>query len=105
MIKINCVSYQGNNISINNGVVIINGKEIKSDEKIVNIKIEGNIENLTVNACDKLNVSGNVYTLESISGDVNCGDVTGNVRTVSGDVCCKQVNGNVNTISGDINKY
>lgn len=45
-------------------------------------------------------VGGDVNTN---SGDVTCGD-TRNVKTVSGDVKCKRVNGNVSTVSGDVRR-
>ena len=38
-----------------------------------------------------------------MSGDVNCQEVNGSVRTVGGDVTCGNVSGDVETMSGDIN--
>jgi hypothetical protein len=36
------------------------------------------------------------------TGDVTCGDVTGNVTATSGDVKCGSVGGSIRTTSGDV---
>jgi hypothetical protein len=103
MININGKSYYGNNISINNGKVIIDGINLSIDEKIINITVDGNIDNLSVDSCESLTVSGNVAAVKTVSGDVICQNILGSVKTVSGDVTAKVINGNVNSVSGDIN--
>jgi hypothetical protein len=103
MITINGVSYYGNNISINNGNIKIDGINVAVNEKMINISVNGNVDQLSVDSCESLIVSGNVADVKTVSGDVNCQNVLGSVKTVSGDVSAKNINGNVNTVSGDIN--
>jgi hypothetical protein len=102
LISINGKSYSGNNIVVNNGKVVIDGKNVTPDTKEININVDGNIESIEVDSCNKFIVNGNVTKLSSISGDIKCKDVHGGVNTISGDVECGKVGGNVSTISGDI---
>lgn len=102
-IVINNNSYSGNNIVIKNGRVIVDGKDVTPEGKEINIVVEGNIEKLSVDACDKLSVNGNVGSIETKSGDVDVtGNVNGNIQTMSGDVDCGDITGSIKTMSGDI---
>ena len=102
-ITINGMNFSGNNITITNGKVIIDGKSQTFESKEINISISGNIEKLEVDSCEKVSVIGNVETLKTISGDVEIsGIVNGSVQTVSGDVKCGKISGDVKTVSGDI---
>ena len=67
------------NVSIINGKVIVDGKEIEIvDSKLHNINIEGNINNL--------NCRGNVVVNGDVGGDIDCG----------GSVRCGDVGGEIN---------
>lgn len=102
-VTINGVSFSaGRNISISNGRVIIDGKDVTPDGKEIRIEVQGNIESLSVDACNVIEVSGNIGDASTQSGDIKCGDVLGSVNTMSGDVRCGSVGGNVKTMSGDI---
>lgn len=93
----------GRNINISNGRVIIDGKDVTPDIKEISIQITGDVETLSVDACNKIEVNGNVAELSTQSGDVRCQSVGGDVSTMSGDVHCTTVAGRVKTMSGDIN--
>lgn len=102
-VTINGKKYIGNNIVIFNGKIMIDGSNITSDEKVFNITVNGNIDSLKVDTCNKLEIIGNVSNINTVSGDVDInGDVSGSIQTVSGDVSCGNVGGSLNTISGDI---
>lgn len=119
-ITINNSTYEGDNVSVKNNVVIIDGQKINTDEKIINISINGNINSLDVSYASRINVTGDVNELDSNSGDIIVhgnvnskidsnsgdiqidGDVTGNIETTSGDVKCGNVTGSIETLSGDI---
>jgi hypothetical protein len=101
-ITINGVSYTGSSISISNGVVSINGKNVTPHDKIIDITVTGNIDDLRVDSCQKIDVTGNVKNVDTVSGDVRCGNVSGNVETTSGDIKCGNVGGDVETVSGDV---
>jgi len=109
----------GRQLIINNGKVFVDGKQIETNEKIINIKIEGDIDKLSCDVVERITVNGNVNNLQTSSGDVDitgnvtngvstssgdveCGNITGNVKTSSGDVKCGNIIGNVNTMSGNI---
>jgi hypothetical protein len=99
---INGVKYTGNSVVVKNNKVIIDGIEIKSYANAVTITVEGDVEELTVDFCDSLVVSGNVGSLNTQSGNVKCKDVIGNLNLTSGDVECGNIEGSVQTLSGDI---
>lgn len=104
-IKINGVSYVGNNLVVKNNKIFIDGKEQEIDSKIINISVIGNIDNISTDSCQKISIKGDVNILKTMSGDVEVeGIINGSVSTMSGDVDCGNVLGSVSTLSGDI-KY
>ncbi len=105
-ITINGKSYTGNNIKVTNNRVFIDSKDVTSDDgKAIYINVVGDIEELKVDACNHVSVTGAVGILSTVSGDVEVGgNVIRNVQTVSGDVKCGDVMGSVSTVSGDVIK-
>jgi len=103
MIIVNSQSYNGRSVTIINGKVIVDGKDVTPDSKEISIKVEGNLDSLSVDYANTIHVEGSVGSLNSVSGDVECNSVTGDVKTTSGDVDCGPVGGNVQTVSGDVN--
>lgn len=95
--------YTGKSIIVgNDGKVTVDG--VLQDGSLVgNIKIDvhGDVESMNAGAGD-VTVSGSCGPVSTMSGDVHCGDVTGNIKTMSGDVTCGAVRGGVGTMSGDI---
>jgi len=103
MIIVNGSEYSGNNIVISNNKIIIDGNDVTPDSKIIEIKIDSDINELKVDCCDKIEINGNVYSVKTQSGDVDIsGDVSGSIKTMSGDVDCGNVTGSISTMSGDI---
>lgn len=101
------INAQGKHITITNGKIIIDGKPIEdysqSEEKVVNIVIEGSVDMLQVDCCTTITVNGDTKNVKTGSGDVAVtGNVKGNVHTGSGDVRCGTVEEDVSTGSGDI---
>jgi hypothetical protein len=102
-ISINGNTYSGNSIVVINGKVIVNGNDVTPDSKEINIKVDGNINKLEVDACNKVEITGDVSSIKTQSGDVEItGNVTGSIQTMSGDVDCGTVEGSISTMSGDI---
>ncbi len=99
---INGVTYEGNSISITNGRVFVDGKEVTPDGKTITIEVQGNIEFLKADACYMIAVTGECGKVETASGDVKCGNVKSYVKTLSGDVECGDVGDDVETMSGDV---
>lgn len=93
----------GRNITISGNRVLVDGKDVTPDAKEIRIEVKGNIDSLSVDACNSINVIGSVGDISTQSGDVKCGDVSGSVQTMSGDVNCGAIRGSVKTMSGDIN--
>jgi len=103
MININGKSYSGNNVTIKNNKIYIDGvNQTPVNDKVINITVDGNISKLDVDECEQIIVHGDCSKVSTMSGDVKCGNVTGNVKTMSGDVECGNVGGDVETMSGDI---
>ena len=106
-IRINQSSYSGSNVSIVNNKVYIDGvlQGQHDNDKSISIVIEGNIESLSVDACNSVQVKGGVTgAVKTVSGDITCGNVGGSVSTISGDVRCGNISGSVSTVSGDIKR-
>lgn len=103
------VSINGNNCIAAGGSLIINGKRIFIDGKEqsfeeqfseIHITIQGDVE-IIDGEFDTLK-AGNVGSINTVSGDIKCGDISGSVATMSGDVTCRKIGGHVSTMSGDI---
>ena len=101
-IIINGKSYIGSQVSVNGNKITINGTNVTHDTKIVNISIEGDVDYVTADYCEKIIVKGNVKTVCTTSGDIECHDVAGDVKLTSGDVQCGNIGGSVQTVSGDV---
>jgi len=103
MVIINNKSYIGKSISINNNKIIVDGIDVTPESKEINIQVNGNIENLSVDYCNQINVVGDVENIKSTSGNVNCKNVKNSIQTTSGDVECEgDCNGNILTTSGKV---
>ena len=102
MIIINNKSYSGSNVTIRENKVIVDGVDQTPNDKVITISIDGDVNQLNIDHCEKLNIVGNVGYVRSGSGDINCTNITGGAQTGSGDVECETINGNVQTGSGNV---
>ena len=103
---INGKTYKGNNISIIDGVIYIDGKIADKSNSILNttiiVKITGNVDRISTESGD-VEVTGHAGKISTGSGDVSTGNCAGAISTGSGDVDINgQVYGSVKTGSGDI---
>lgn len=106
-IVINGSSYTGNNVSIINGKIMIDGKDVTPDSKTITIEVNGNLGSLKADVVNKVSITGNVDGDVQIgTGDVQIGaGVNGNIKTGVGDIKVQgNVSGNAKTGVGDI-KY
>tara|TARA_R110000796_G_scaffold105733_2_gene216033 strand:+ start:3056 stop:3433 length:378 start_codon:yes stop_codon:yes gene_type:complete len=102
LIIINDKTYTGNNISINGDNVIIDGVQREFKGKTIKIDIIGDVNTLNSGSGDVI-VHGNANKVKSGSGDVEIfGDVFENATTGSGDIQCINIHGGVKTGSGDV---
>ena len=101
------MNMSGGSISIIDGNVIIDGKQVDmsgfGDAKVFNIVVQGDVEKVD-GAFSSITVEGNASSVKSVSGTVKVdGDVEGNVSTVSGTVkVAGNIEGNVSTVSGSV---
>lgn len=98
-------SFSGNNLTISNNRVIVDGVDITAnlpEQKTFNIEVTGNLEILKADICQKIHIKGTVGHVQTQSGDVECGDVKGSITTMSGDVDCGTVEGSIQTMSGNV---
>lgn len=115
-INVNGKTYRGSSVSVNNGVVYIDGKkadEIDSSVKTIKVIVEGDCNDVTTTA-GEITIEGNVLgSVNMASGDVEIrGQVSGGVKTVSGDVTvfsvikgsCSSVSGNIRHFGGPVLK-
>lgn len=120
-IFINNVEYEGNNIVIgNNNRIMVNGVDVTPNSKIIDIRVEGDVERLDIQSCRKcvieksvttetsvksgnVEVKGNTASVNTQSGNVTVsGSVVGDVKTQSGNVTANTVACSVKTVSGNI---
>lgn len=96
-------SIEGNSVSIINNKIFVDGKEIETEEKVINIIVEGNLDKLEVDCCNSIKVNGVTKDIEVSNGNIAIsGDVKGNVNNVNGNIIAKVINGNCKTTNGDI---
>ena len=96
-------SIEGNSISIINNKIFVDGKEIETEEKVINIIVEGNLDKLEVDCCNSIKVNGVTKDVEVSNGNISInGDVKGNVNNINGNIIAKAINGNYKTTNGDI---
>jgi hypothetical protein len=85
------IEVEGNNISVSNGVIKVDGKVIETGlTGTVKVRFEGDLANLE---CADAKIIGNVHGNVN-SADLKCGDVGGNVNAA--DVKCGNVAGRLN---------
>ena len=94
--------FTGGNITISGNKVVVDGVE-QAGELVGDIKIDvhGDVASMNAGSGD-VTISGSCGPVSTMSGDVHCGDVNGNIKTMSGDVTCGAVIGSVSTMSGHI---
>ena len=96
-------SIEGNSVSIINNKIFVDGKEIETEEKVINIIVEGNLDKLEVDCCNSIKVNGVTKDVEVSNGNITIsGDVKGNVNNINGNIIAKVINGNCKTKNGDI---
>ena len=96
-------SIEGNSISIINNKIFVDGKEIETEEKVINLIVEGNLDKLEVDCCNSIKVNGVTKDVEVSNGNITIsGDVKGNVNNINGNIIAKVINGNCKTKNGDI---
>ena len=96
-------SIKGNSISIINNKIFVDVKEIETEEKEINIIVEGNLDKLEVDCCNSIKINGVTKDVEVTNGNIAIsGDVKGNVNNVNGNIIAKVINGNCKTTNGDI---
>lgn len=101
-VTVNGVTYNGNSVSMSGNKIIVDGKDVTPDAKIINITVDGDIDSVSLDYCQKMIVNGSVKNVKTSSGDVDCKEVTGSVSSMSGDITCENVGGDVQTMSGDV---
>ena len=101
-IIINGKSYIGGSVSVSKNKITIDGTDVTPDTKVVNITVNGDVDKVSADYCEKIIVNGNANTLTTTSGDIECKDVTGDIKVTSGDIECGNVGGSIQTVSGDV---
>lgn len=97
---VNGITVSGNNISVRNGVITVDGKVVKElEDKTFTIKIEGEAAN--VNCDQSLTVIGNIKGKVEAKGSVSCNNIEGNV-TSGGSINCDDIKGDAQS-GGSIN--
>lgn len=99
---------KGGSIQIVNGKILTDGKaveEINTDEKVINVTIEGEVERLEVDYCNEITVNGDAKRVRANCGNVNIkGNVSGDVHANCGSITCGNVEGDCHANMGSIVK-
>lgn len=102
-ITVNGQTFVGNNVSVVNGEVIVDGKKVAAPEgKVINIAVQGDIESLKVDR-GSVNVTGSVGSVAVSQGDVeSIGGVKGKVEIDQGNLECGDIFGDVSVNMGNV---
>lgn len=99
------VSGSFKNVKIRGNKVIVDGVDVTPETKDIKISISGNVDSLSVDACNSITITGDSGSVKTMSGNVDIGgNVSGDVGTMSGNVKCGDVGGSVKTTTGNIRK-
>jgi len=107
-VMINGQTFTGNDISISNGSVYIDGALIGNQGQFQNVpKIEVSIQQSEIysvqTGSSDISITGSAGKLNTGSGDITVhGNVWADIQTGSGNVSAWDVSGNIKTSSGDI---
>lgn len=103
VIIINGVSYSGSDFSMSvNGNLVIDGNSVTTiNEKVINISIDSDVEELSTTNGD-VSVCGSVSEIKTTNGDVDVHGDVNDVKTTNGNVLAKTINGKVKTVNGSI---
>ena len=94
----------GSSIAVQNGLVIVDGKQVDlpENEKIINIQAE-NLESLHVDSCNEITIKGGVGSVRVSQGRISIGGaVKGDVHVSQGNVDCGNIEGDVSVSMGNI---
>ena len=93
----------------------VDGEEIKLPDRIqqlvveslgaISLPLEVKAEHIQRVESQNGSISVTGATVDDVhttSGDITCGDVSGNAQSVSGDIRCSRVSGSASSVSGDI---
>lgn len=90
-----------------NGQFIIDGKPLEqyneADCPTIKIELTGNVESIQT-ADGDVTVNGNVHYAKTMSGDIKCKTIEGDAKTMSGDITSDCIKGYCSTMSGDIRR-
>lgn len=106
-IEINGREYclHGKSLEMRDGHIFVDGTPIEeydeSNIPVLKIEVTGNVESLRTESGD-VTVNGSCGFVKTMSGDVTCDDISDGVQTMSGDVRCGNIHGGCSTMSGDI---
>ena len=101
----NSIQINGSTITRIGNQLIIDGQEIdlNKPQQIININIDGNVENLDVPVLGTLSIQGDCKSVEVTNGSINIkGDVSGDVKTVNGSIKANSILGKCSTVNGSI---
>ena len=99
------VQINGNTITRVGNKLIVDGQEIdlNKPQQIINITIDGNVENLDVPILGTLNIQGDCKSVDITNGSINIqGSVSGDVKTVNGSIKANSILGKCSTVNGSI---
>lgn len=101
----------GGTINITDGNILVDGKPLDElnvsdvNEKEINITIQGEVDHIDIDYCNRITVNGNVKRVKTNQGDIDItGDVDGDVHTNMGDITCGNIKGDCHTNMGNIRR-
>ena len=99
---INGRSYSGNNITIKNGEVYVDGvRQADLPEGEREVIVSGDVVSVTSDT-GNITVHGGAGSVSSTNGSVKCGDVAGSVTSVNGNITASTIMGNASSVNGNV---
>lgn len=95
---INGQVFSGSNLQISGNKIIIDGKDVTPDAKVITVKVDGNVNSIDIDCCESFTMTGDAGKIKSTNGNIDIsGNVIGDVETTNGNV-----GGSVKTKNGNI---
>lgn len=99
---INGRSYSGNNITIKNGEVYVDGvrqADLPDGER--EVIVSGDVVSVSSES-GGITIHGSAASVKTTNGSVKCGDVSGSVSTVNGNITASTIGGNASSVNGNV---
>lgn len=95
--------FSGRKVSLVNGKVFVDGKELKTpdDKEPIKVEIHGELQELVCDGCE-IKIEGNVGSINGRTSTIQCNTIAGDASVGAGSIAAGIIKGNASAGSGTI---